>query len=275
MKIYLSIDRGASFTDFVIITAKSEIIKTECLRDNDWALILKQYHDLKKRYDPDSICFTGSVQGIPEELKVEIHQVSEIDAIAYGGSFLSAQDRCIVVSMGTGTAVVLFDGGETAHVGGTGIGGGTVSGLGSLILKESDPVIINKLASKGKISEMNLTLSDIGYANVGFLSGDITASNFGNIKSDRREDKAAALLALTAEVVGVTASLSARIHNLENKIVVTGNLARSEFIKNRIQSVGTLYGTNFIFPEKPEYAGAIGAVRKFLSTKPIAKLSLE
>ncbi|MCF6335645.1 MAG: hypothetical protein L3J12_07880, partial [Spirochaetales bacterium] len=266
MEIYLSIDRGASFTDFVIINSHSEIIKTECLRDNKWNRVIEIYRILKNRYNPDSIVFTGSTNKIPEELRNEIHQISEIDAIAFGGAFLSSRNRCIVVSMGTGTAVVLFDNGKASHIGGTGIGGGTVSGLGSLILSESDPLIINKLASKGNSSEINLTLSDIGYESVGFLSGDITASNFGNLKSDRREDKAAALLAMTAEVIGVTASLSARIHNLENEIVVTGNLSGSDFIKKRIETVGNLYGTSFIFPENPEYEAEIGDVAKYLKT---------
>ncbi|MDQ1278826.1 MAG: type pantothenate kinase, partial [Thermoproteota archaeon] len=57
--------------------------------------------------------------------------VDEIKAIGLGGLELSGKQRALIVSMGTGTALVLAsDGGRIIeHVGGTGVGGGTIEGL--------------------------------------------------------------------------------------------------------------------------------------------------
>lgn len=263
MKTYLSIDRGASFTDFIIITSDDEILYTRCIPSRNWNEIMENYLKLKKTYSPDLVFYTGSPDNIPPELETTIRKVSEIDAIAFGGAHVSGKEKCIVVSMGTGTAVVLFDKGRSKHIGGTGIGGGTLMGLGKIMSGVTDPLLLNHLALEGKETELNLTLSEVGYRNVGFLGGDITVSNFGSLKSYKKEDSIAAILCMIAEVVGVIASLAAQIYHLEKEIVVIGNLSRSNYIREKLQKVGKLYNTEFKFPGKPEYATAIGAVKSF------------
>ena len=47
---------------------------------------------------------------------------------------MSGLDRAVVVSMGTGTAYVMADKGRVSHLGGTGVGGGTLLGLSGLTL---------------------------------------------------------------------------------------------------------------------------------------------
>lgn len=263
MRTYLSIDRGASFTDFAVITSNDEILFTKCLESRNWDQILKSYHKLQKEFSPVSSFFTGSSTRMPREIETNIHKVNEIESIAFGGAFVSGKDRCIVVSMGTGTAITLYDRKNTAHISGTGVGGGTLSGLGQLLTGITDPLLLNSLSLKGNASELNLTLSEVGYEHVGFLDGDLTASNFGSIKTSRKEDLSAAILCMVAEVIGVIASLSARIHHLEKDIVVIGNLSRSDYIKDKISQVGQLYNTSFSFPKNPEYATAIGAVKSY------------
>lgn len=268
MKTFLSIDRGSSFTDFAVIASNDEILYTTFLPSRNWNDILATHKKLKNKFSPDEIFLTGSEKNMPAELNDHLHRVKEIDAIAFGGSFLSKKEKCIVVSMGTGTAVALFDSNNVMHISGTGVGGGTVTGLGMLINRTADPVILNHLALKGNPSSCNLTLSEIGYQNVGFLQGDITVSNFGSIKSSKKEDLSAAILNLVGETIGVIASLSAQMYNLKHDIVVIGNLSKSNYLRDTLVNVGELYGTEFSFPDNPEYATAFGAVKSFFYSSP-------
>ena len=66
-----------------------------------------------------------------------------------GAQFESKLQRMIVVSMGTGTSLVLCDGSEVRHIGGIGIGGGTLSGLSRLLLQTDNINEIIALANKG------------------------------------------------------------------------------------------------------------------------------
>ena len=57
----------------------------------------------------------------------------------------------IVVSMGTGTSLVQCDKEGIRHIGGIGIGGGTLQGLARVMLKTDDIKQISLLAAEGDI----------------------------------------------------------------------------------------------------------------------------
>lgn len=59
----------------------------------------------------------------------------------------------IVVSMGTGTSLVKCDGENIKHIGGIGIGGGTLAGLSRIMLKTDDIKQITNLAKDGDVSK--------------------------------------------------------------------------------------------------------------------------
>ena len=60
-------------------------------------------------------------------------KVSEFTSVGLGGLYLSGLDEAVVISMGTGTALIHAYKGEkgtvTEYLGGTGVGGGTLVGL--------------------------------------------------------------------------------------------------------------------------------------------------
>ena len=116
---------------------------------------------------------------------------------------------------------------------------------------------------KGNSSKINLNISDLGYEGLSFLGSDMTASNFANLKSKKTEDLAAGILRLVGETVGIIASLCAREFKCRNRIVIVGKVANSQFIRHTIDLVGTLYQTQFTFPENPGYATVYGAAIKF------------
>ena len=64
--------------------------------------------------------------------------------------------------MGTGTSFVKVEGGENiSHIGGIGIGGGTIQGLSCLLLKTQNIHQVVKMAEKGVIENIDLQIKDI------------------------------------------------------------------------------------------------------------------
>ncbi len=257
----IGIDRGASFTDFGVVQS-GRLIDSVSLEKRDWDAICSTYDKLNQKYQAENAVFTGSVSDMPADLKRSVQVISEIDAVGFGGSRLAGFDECIVASIGTGTAIVHFADNQARHMGGTGIGGGTIKGLASLICNLQDPAEIEASALKGNPSQLNLTISDLGYESISFLGSDVTASNFASVRSQRTEDQAAAILRLVGETVGIIASICAREVGCMDKIVIVGKVAQNQFISHTIELVGKLYQTSFEFPDNPGYATVYGAALK-------------
>ena len=258
----IAIDRGASFTDFGVFDPDG-LAEEFSLADRDWRSIATAYESLSRKYQTDRIVFTGSASGMPAAMENSVTVIAEIDAIGFGGARLADCSDCVVVSMGTGSAIVHFTGDRAAHLGGTGVGGGTIKGLGALICGVEDPLQLEKLALAGNASELNLTISDLGYEQISFLGADMTASNFAAIKSSRIEDRAAAILDLVGETVGIIASICARSVDCRDRIVMVGKVAQNRFIQRILNMVGKLYQTTFIFPDNPGFATVYGAALKY------------
>ena len=258
----IGIDRGASFTDFAVVDADGlkEIFSIE---NRGWDNIGSAFEGLIQKYETRHVVFSGSTDGMPASMKNILTIIAEIDAIGFGGAALAACSECVVVSMGTGSAVVHFSNNSAVHLGGSGVGGGTIKGLSSLICGLDNPKHIEALALKGNASELNLTISDLGYEQISFLGADMTASNFANIKSKKKEDRAAAILDLVGETVGVIASICARAVNCRDHIVMVGKVAENQVIQQVLNLVGKLYQTTFIFPQNPGYATVYGAAVKY------------
>lgn len=261
-KTIIAIDRGASFTDFGVVSPGG-LEKTLSLEKRDWKTIVGIYEDLNAAYPTDHAVFSGCATGMPDDIQARTSVIAEIDAIGFGGAALAGCSDCIVVSMGTGSAVVHFSDHRARHVGGTGVGGGTIKGLASLICGSDDPLEIESLALKGNASKTSLTIADLGYEEISFLGADMTASNFARVQTNSREDLAAGILRLVAETVGIIASICARESNCRDRIVMVGKVAGNRFIRQVLELVGKLYGTKFLFPEQPGIATVYGAALKY------------
>ena len=78
--------------------------------------------------------------------------VPEFRSIGLGGLYLSGLERAVVVSMGTGTAIVYAEKDkEPEYLGGTGVGGGTLVGLSKKMLGLEDIDYIQSLAEGGDL----------------------------------------------------------------------------------------------------------------------------
>jgi type II pantothenate kinase len=200
-----------------------------------------------------------SLIGIPVE------KLDEFMAIGLGGLFLSGMPRAIVVSMGTGTAIIRADGKRISHLGGSGVGGGTLIGLSKCILNITDIATIIELAASGSLARIDLLIGDISRAALGDLPADATASNFGRISdSATRGDYALGILNLIFQTIGVMSVFAAR-HHEESTIVLIGKLAHIPQAREIFEGLARLYGVSYVIPADAEYATAVGAAISLFS----------
>jgi len=78
-----------------------------------------------------------------------------------GARYETGKERMTVVSMGTGTSIVKCDGDDIQHIGGIGIGGGTLMGLSRILLKTDDIKTISELAKMEIYGKNKMCLSEI------------------------------------------------------------------------------------------------------------------
>ena len=124
----------------------------------------------------------GNRERLPETIDDRpVHRVDEVHAIGRGGLELGGVDRAIVTSAGSGTAVVAAGPDGAHHVTGSGVGGGTLVGLGRMLLDIIDPRELDVLARQGSHTELNLTIGEILGGAIGSLPPNTTAVNFGRV----------------------------------------------------------------------------------------------
>ena len=201
--------------------------------------------------DVDHVMLTGvgaayiskPVYGLPTA------KAGEFVADGLGACHESGKDRIIVVSMGTGTSLVRCDGDKIEHIGGIGIGGGTLQGLSRLLLKTDDIRTVSEMAVRGNISSIKLP----------GLPMSAVASLFGNARSDAsREDIAIGLIWTVLQSVGQSAVLASIGSNIREYVMI-GNLTLLPQCRVVFPPIEKLYGVKFIIPEYSEFCTAIGA----------------
>lgn len=193
------------------------------------------------------------IYGIPTQ------KVEEFVSVGKGGLYLSKLEKAVVVSLGTGTAYVNATKDSVSHMGGTGVGGGTILGLSSKLLNVRSFDSIISLADQGDLSRVDLTIGDISKSDVSNMSATTTASNFGKLlDSATNEDIAAGILNLVFQTVALMAVFNARIAGT-NDVVICGRLANSPHCLKTLDEIRALHGINFIAPEQAEFATALGA----------------
>lgn len=194
--------------------------------------------------------------------------VPEFESVAYGGLYLSGLQDAIVVSMGTGTSLThgyRTEDGKYAfdYLGGTGVGGGTISGLSKKLYGMSSVTATVELAKAGDLEKIDLQIKDMTQKDIlPGLPKEMTASNFGKVSDfATREDCAAGLVNLVLETVAMLAIFAARGHGIKD-IVLTGNLTVMPQAKEKFDTMSEMFGVNFIIPDKSQFATVIGAAMK-------------
>ena len=220
-------------------------------------------HDFQLN-DVSKIFLTGvGASFINEQIyAIETIKVSEFKAIGHGALSLSGLDEALTVSMGTGTAFVRATKNEIEHLGGSGVGGGTVIGLASQLFGKTDVDAIIALAEPGDLKNIDLFVSDILGDEVKTLPADLTAANFGKIKSTASQsDIALGTINMIFETAGMLAVFALKNDTIKD-VVITGSLAVFPQAGPIFAKFTKLTDCNFIIPDNAVFATALGATQQ-------------
>ena len=274
MSITIGIDIGGSTTKIVGVQ-DGAIITPMLVRAND--PIASLFGAFGKFIDANSlslqslerIMITGvgasyiskPIYGLPTA------KVEEFLANGLGGLFLTRLSHAIIVSMGTGTALVDASEESIEHIGGSGIGGGTLLGLSSRMLNIRDIELLIKMAEDGDLSHVDLLVGDLTRDLLPGLPPHTTASNFGRISDiASKSDIALGIINMVLQSIGISAIFAARGIGVKD-IALIGKLSVLPQCNNVFALLKQLFSVEFFIPENAEYATAVGAALAYLRNK--------
>ncbi len=226
---------------------------------------------------PESIGVTGGgARELAARLGAAADPVNEFAAWGAGAAQILRREasdgppveRYLLVSVGTGTSVLLVDGIAVSRVGGTALGGGTVLGLGAALLGTPDFESVCRLAEKGDRAEVDLLVSDIYRAGEIPLIGDATASAFGRLARQpggrgagaSDEDLASAIMSLVAENVALICHGLSALTQTQRVVFGGSTLRDNPALGGVLVTITRQLGREAQILPDGEFAGAIGCL---------------
>jgi type II pantothenate kinase len=272
MSVIIGIDVGGSTTKIVGFRTENgrrELIEPQFVRAND--PVTATYGAFGKFTDENNLKFSdiekvymtgvGSSYIRKNLYGLSCERVEEFNSIGKGGLYLSGFSEALVVSMGTGTAMVhARSDGTMNYLGGTGVGGGTLMGLSKLMLGADCMEHIVEYAEDGDLDNIDLKIKDMTAADsLSALSRELTAANFGNVSDlATKGDTARGILNLVFETVGMISIFAARSVGVKD-IVLTGNITQLSLCRSKFNEFNEMgYGVRFHIPERSRFATVIG-----------------
>jgi type II pantothenate kinase len=262
----IGIDIGSTTTKVAAINFNNDIIKIKTRAidamtsaTGAFGKMIMENHLRLENIEKINITGAGASKITADLFGIKTNKIDEMIAIGIGGKYLAKKDHIIISNIGTGTAIIEVNGNSITHLGGTGVGGGTILGLAKGLLNISDFDTILKYASEGNLNNVDLNIGDIAETDIGFLNKEITASNFGKMLDiATKEDIAIGIINLTYQVIGMVSVFAAKSKN-NDTVVITGNGSNNPFGRKILAGISEMYAIDFEFPVDAEYATAIGA----------------
>lgn len=267
MPVKIGIDIGSSTTKIVAFEGEHMLPPMAVKADSQVASLYGAfgrylYENNLELADVEGVYITGvgskyvekAVYGCPT------YKVDEFVATGTGGYYLTDKKEVIVISMGTGSFFVKVTEKEMKHLGGVGLGGGTICGLSSIMLNTGDIQEIVPLSRKGDVAKIDLRIADLAKEKLPGLNLDVTASNFGKADAQSKpEDIAAGIVHMVIENIcqaGILASMSTGIKDY----ILIGGLTKFFECRQIIEDFKSLWDVKITIPEYSDYATAIGSV---------------
>lgn len=193
-----------------------------------------------------------------ENVGLPLYGVGEIDALGAGGCLLSGLNRALVVNLGTGSTFVEAADGKYTHIGGTGLGGGSIRGLARRMLGVTSTKALAELALQGDLRNVDICIGDLMEGS-DTLPPDMTAANLAKFEPEATDaDWAAGILNLVLQGVGTMAQLICDMKGISD-VVFVGGLAQQQAAQNIFEVFTRLYKPNFRCVENAAFATALGA----------------
>jgi len=251
----------------------SEINKLQTILDAFEIFTLLRNKEHTKKSEIHTIVITGGFSNIhntsnKNDLTITLRNipftitiVSEFVAIGKGAEICSQQNSGIAVSLGTGTAMVLFntEKKQYEHIKGTGLGGGTFIGLSKALLNTENFTEISNLALLGTKNNIDLSVGEIVGGNIGLLPASATASNFTKYShTTKKADIALGISTLIAESITALA-IEKCLRYKQTHIIFGGKFSKLSILQKHVEATTQLFNITAIFPQNSEYMTSIGA----------------
>jgi type II pantothenate kinase len=275
-ELEIGLDVGATLAKIVLQPA-GEPMAFELLPSADLEVVAAHVDAL----GPSRVGLTGGgAQRLAGLLACRTHASSEFDAWGAGAGELlgeaegapTGDDKFLLVSLGTGTSILLVAGGQTTRVGGTALGGGAIVGLGGALTGVGFKKL-SELAARGEAAEVDLRVSDIYGPDQIPLAGDLTAANFGKLARDYtfgdvadepdetdRAHRAAGVMRLVGENVALICAGLAAATGARHVVYGGSTLRENTRLVEVLTEVTTLCGLQSCFLPRGGYVGALGAL---------------
>ena len=196
-----------------------------------------------------------------DNFSMPVETVDEFSAIAKGGLKLANLERAIVVSVGTGTCFIKATKYETKHLGGTGVGAGTLANLCAKFVNAKDYDTILELSKRGDLSKIDLRMEDITKEKIPTLPQELTLSNFGKLSLNAgREDIVLGILNMIFEVIGMMAAFCTLNTDIKD-IVLIGNIVSIPAVHDILRKIEKTHNVRFHMPKDTEFGVAYGAIK--------------
>ena len=221
-----------------------------------------------ERWHPTHIVATGggAAKFEPRIGATPIQRVSEFEAWAQGATLLaqaqglSLPKPYLLVSAGTGTSILLIENGESRRVGGSALGGGSLLGLGRLLLAVESFDEITSLAAQGDRRKVDLLVGDIyqGASELP-LPADLNAASFAKLASREPADVAHALVGLVAENTALICGQLAVALQAKAVLYCGSTLRQNPALAEILTGVTSMMGARSHLLEHGAFCGAVGA----------------
>lgn len=270
-----AIDFGGSVTDVVLRKrGRADILKAESTVERPTGVDVARLVQMAGGDDVRLIAVTGGrSSALPESVDgIPVVAVDEAAATAAGAVRTGVATPAVVVSLGTGTGLVLARPPDAPQrLIGSGVGGGTLVGLARLLLGTDDVEEIGALVKEGDPARCDLTVGDIVGGAVGPVHAEATASHFGRLTrpdgSAKRADVAAALVRLVGQTA-LRLSIDSVVAHQAVAIVLIGHVLDVPGFRDAILATHGVDSSFVHMPDDPGFAVAQGALDTALGSRP-------
>ncbi|MFE8699229.1 type II pantothenate kinase [Cytobacillus sp. FJAT-54145] len=211
---------------------------------------------------------TGGKAGIlQEKYFANVSVVPEFQATCEGAIFLTkaaslSLERYLLVNVGTGTSWYIINGDQHKRIFGSGVGGGTFLGLGSILAGETAFSSFVDLSNSGNREKVDLLVKDIYGPNKPPINGDLTASNFAKGRTDQshKSDDLASLTNMISETIVLLTSQLAINNEVDIVIFIGSTVSGHPKLKESLHFYTNMLGLKSFNLDHGEYSGAVGAL---------------
>ena len=257
----IGIDIGSS--TIKIIEYKDEKILNKAIYESkDYQKTIEDFINENNIREIDKIVVTGinAKKVNLEKYNVLVKIVEEFIAIGTGGLHLSKKEKAIIASIGTGTALIRAEGKDFKHLGGSGVGAGTLTNLCNKFANTKSFEEIIELSKQGNLNKVDLRIADLTDEDIETLPPELTLANFGKLNENAsKADIVIGLANMVFETIGMMTAF-ATLNDEIKDVVLIGNIVSIPVVKDILSKIEKTHKVSFMIPEEPQYVVALGAI---------------